>query len=413
MAIINGDEDDNFLAGDIDGIPEDDIIDGFGGDDELKGRGGDDILRGGVGADMLDGGGGFDIIDYSTSAESVAVVLGTGFVSGGDAAGDTFTSIEGVIGTNVFEDTLIGSSSANILDGLAGNDRLNGLEDDDVLYGRDGSDFLMGGAGADKLFGGGGFDWARYAESEAGVTINLATGTASGGNAEGDKLKNMENIEGSDDPDSLTGNSLDNFLRGLSGADILKGGDGDDILQGGGRDDYLEGGAGNDTLDGGGLGGSDANGGGNNILYGGAGFDTLTGGLGDDRVHGGKAADTLIGGEGIDYLEGGKGADRFVFNAPIETLADPDSRDLIADFSQTQGDLIDLSRMDADETQSGDQAFILIGDAAFAGVAGELRSRITVDLVTVIAGDVNGDAKADFQIELTGGHTLTAGDFIL
>jgi hypothetical protein len=32
---------------------------------------------------------------------------------------------------------------------------------------------------------------------------------------------------------------------------------------------------------------------------------------------------------------------------------------------------------------------------------------------TIIAGDINGDGVADFQIELTGLKTLTAADFVL
>ena len=32
---------------------------------------------------------------------------------------------------------------------------------------------------------------------------------------------------------------------------------------------------------------------------------------------------------------------------------------------------------------------------------------------TIIYGDINGDARADFQIELTGLKTITASDFIL
>jgi hypothetical protein len=32
---------------------------------------------------------------------------------------------------------------------------------------------------------------------------------------------------------------------------------------------------------------------------------------------------------------------------------------------------------------------------------------------TIISGDINGDGRADFQIELTGLKTLTGADFIL
>jgi hypothetical protein len=46
-------------------------------------------------------------------------------------------------------------------------------------------------------------------------------------------------------------------------------------------------------------------------------------------------------------------------------------RDGIQDFSA--GDLIDLSRIDANTLLDGDQAFEFIGNAAFSKTAGELR----------------------------------------
>ncbi|WP_210213311.1 hypothetical protein, partial [Sinorhizobium medicae] len=37
----------------------------------------------------------------------------------------------------------------------------------------------------------------------------------------------------------------------------------------------------------------------------------------------------------------------------------------------------------------------------------------TADDKTVVYGDLNGDGRADFQIELSGLKSLTAGDFLL
>lgn len=62
------------------------------------------------------------------------------------------------------------------------------------------------------------------------------------GHAEGDRLKNIENITGSDYADDLTGDSNVN---------IIKAGDGDDYIRGGAGDDTLYSGRGNDTLLGG------------------------------------------------------------------------------------------------------------------------------------------------------------------
>ena len=66
-------------------------------------------------------------------------------------------------------------------------------------------------------------------------------------------------------------------------------------------------------------------------IIGGAGNDTLTGGAGND---------TLYGGTGNDTLTGGLGADTFVFGA--EGAANLDK---ILDFSNAQGDKIDISAL--------------------------------------------------------------------
>ncbi len=60
---------------------------------------------------------------------------------GGDAAGDTLSGFEQVMGSG-FADTLTGDAGANALWGLAGND---------VLTGAGGADVLKGGAGADTF----------------------------------------------------------------------------------------------------------------------------------------------------------------------------------------------------------------------------------------------------------------------
>jgi Ca2+-binding RTX toxin-like protein len=98
---------------------------------------------------------------------------------------------------------------------------------------------LEGAAGADVITGGDGSDTASYAGSAAGVTVNLATGAASGGDAEGDTLSGVENLFGSAQNDALTGDA---------GANTLSGGAGDDVLAGGAGADTLKGGAGNDSF---------------------------------------------------------------------------------------------------------------------------------------------------------------------
>ncbi|WP_424139427.1 hypothetical protein [Roseomonas chloroacetimidivorans] len=72
---------------------------------------------------------------------------------------------------------------------------------------------------------------------------------------------------------------------------------------------------------------------------------------------------------------------------------------------------MDLSLTDALPTTSGDDAFSFIGDHAFTKQAGELHV-IQSGANTLVEADLTGDGKADFQIELSGHHAMTASDFI-
>ena len=197
----------------------------------------------------------------------------------GDAGADRLMGGSG-------RDMVFGGSDDDYLQGDSGNDTLMGHAGDDLLYGGSGNDILEGGMGADELDGGSGSDTAAYTMSEDGVTINLAyaydtsprTVGASGGDAEGDTLMDIENVRGSMDDDMLTGDGEKNTLYGNQGDDELMGGGGDDMLRGGKGDDELEGGDGDDTI------------------RGDKGDDTLTGDDGDDIFH-------LMEGDGDDTIE--------------------------------------------------------------------------------------------------------------
>jgi Ca2+-binding RTX toxin-like protein len=143
-------------------------------------------------------------------------------------------------------------------------------------------------------------------------------------------------------------------------------------------------------------------------LTGGTGNDLLTGAAGNDSLIGGAGADTLVGGTGADKLSGGAGNDLFVFTGTGDSTAK--QRDTITDFAT--GDRIDLHLIDANTSLSGDQAFSFIGSAGFGRKAGQLRAYKSGSS-TMIAGDVNGDGAADFQIQLTRQTTLSATDFVL
>ena len=143
-----------------------DSLAGGAGNDTLSGLDGDDTLAGGAGADMLYGGVGRNSASYEHAATGVTVDFDNMHLNSGDAAGDVFSGISGVIGS-AFDDRLNGSSGSNMLSGGAGRDLLDGRAGTDTLAGGSGSDTLIGGAdndrlsgdaGADRLIGGGGYD---------------------------------------------------------------------------------------------------------------------------------------------------------------------------------------------------------------------------------------------------------------
>ncbi|HEV8681055.1 MAG TPA: calcium-binding protein [Stellaceae bacterium] len=302
-----------------------DTLDGGGGNDTLNGGDGNDFLRGNTGADTLIGGAGIDTASYLESTSGVNVSLTTGLGFFGSAAGDTLSGIENLNGSN-FGDTLTGNGLANTLNGFGGNDTLNGVGGNDVLNGSsgndsldggsgndtlnggDGNDFLRGNTGADRLIGGAGIDTASYLESAAGVNVSLTTGLGFFGSAAGDTLAGIENLNGSNFGDILTGNALANTLNGFGGNDTLNGVSGNDLL---------------------------------------------------------------IGGFGRDILTGGLGFDRFDFNLVTESLPGI-LRDVVTDFvgnGAFAGDVFDFSSIDANVFAFGNQAFTFIGAAAFTGVA--------------------------------------------
>jgi serralysin len=219
MAIISGDNTDNQLNGANDadtiyGYGGNDLLYGFEGDDILFGGDGRDMLDGGAGADWLHGGAGFDFAAYlGYTGGDLVVDLMTPANNTGDAAGDLFTSIEGLAGS-AFADKLYGDNAANHLFGFEGNDILDGRGGNDTLVGGEGNDVLIGGSGADLLDGGDGVDTASYATAQAGVRANLASPSANYGDAAGDTYYGIENLTGSAYDDILYGDNAANEIRG-------------------------------------------------------------------------------------------------------------------------------------------------------------------------------------------------------
>ena len=195
------------------GNEQENRLSGGRGNDILDGQGGNDWLIGGRGADSLIGGAGLDTADYSGSATGIVIDMMDGSAGSGDADGDTFSSIEFVIGS-FHDDTIRGDLTDNI---------------------------IIGGRGADIIDGRGGFDTADYNGGDEGVTVDLETGMGTAGEAAGDTLTGIEALIGSAYIDDLSGDAGDNWFDG---------GFHDDLLAGrAGSDSYLFGyDSGNDTV---------------------------------------------------------------------------------------------------------------------------------------------------------------------
>lgn len=136
-------------------------------------------------------------------------------------------------------DTLSGGEDDDDLSGGGRADLLEGDDGNDTLDGGGGDDLLVGGPGADDLDGGSGTDTALYDGSPDPVMVKLDLGVGAGGDAEGDVLKRIEAVIGSDGGDTLIGDEEANLLDGGEGDNTLIGGDGDDTLDGGGGADEI------------------------------------------------------------------------------------------------------------------------------------------------------------------------------
>lgn len=131
--------------------------------------------------------------------------------------------------------TITGASGADFIfaDDEYSSDYINGGAGNDKIFSGNGNDQVTGGAGADIMLGGEGTDdRLRYNDSSEGVTVNLASGVGTGGDAEGDVFSSFEIIEGSFFDDILTGDEKDNLLYSEDGTNTLYGGGGDDHLKG-------------------------------------------------------------------------------------------------------------------------------------------------------------------------------------
>jgi hypothetical protein len=299
-----------------------------------------EALNSGSGAATLEFGAAFDDGAIGTLTDGSGMITGGRFNGGVNVVGTTAlrgtAAADNITAFGLSSISLEGLDGGDSLTGGDGVDTLYGGGDNDALSGGIGDDFLDGGAGGDTMSGGADTDTAYYYSSTAGVTVNLASGIGTGGDAQGDTYDAIEQVIGSNmGADGLTGNGVINYLNGVGG---------DDIIDGGGvtapslvtyQGDSLDGGAGTDTLSyatslfgvvvlmdwNSPTSGIAWNGTSGDLMIN---FENLTGSAQNDVLLGNSVANIINGGGGPDSIYGLGGADTFHFDL-LQT-------DVIADF---------------------------------------------------------------------------------
>ena len=304
--------------------------------------------------------------------------------AGGD---DEETTATGVVRTGTAQtDTLVGAAGDDNIVAFAGDDIAIGGAGADAIVAGEGADFISGGSGRDVISAGAGDDHVL-----AGADADIVYGDAGADRIFGDQGNDLINAGAGDDT-----------VFGGAGNDLIVAeiGDGNDAYFG----DEGTGGWDADTLD---MSAASAavtvNLGSGPLLNGSAsssqtGNDTL---WGIENVTTGSGADVIVAGTGANWMNGGLGDDTFRFNS-VEAA----KGDTIVGFEP--GDRIDLSGIDANYATDGNQSFTLVSDAAFTA-AGQLAVTYETrngEAFTVVQGNVDGNAAADFKIEIAGHQNL-------
>ena len=437
-------------------------ITGSAYNDTLTGTAGANKLDGGAGIDTLAGGAGDDTYVVDNAGDLVTEALNEGIdtvisaatrilgvnqenliLSGSAIINATGNELNNVLTGNAANNTLQGELGADTMSGGAGNDTYfvddigdvvveSAAEGTDTIHstlsyilganqevvvlstaaavnatGNELNNSLYAGAGNNVIDGGLGIDTVSYNYAATGVTVSLAVSTAQAtGGSGSDTLLNIENLEGSNYNDVLTGTSGNNIINGAVGADSMTGGAGDDTyyvdnigdvvtelvnegandlvyssigytlganqehliasvatalrLSGNELNNNITGNAGGDTIDGGA---------GNDVLNGLAGVDTLsyalatagvtvslalataqvTGGAGTDTVSnfenltGSAFGDSLTGNAAANVMDGGAGADTLFGGAGDDLYLIDDLGDVVTEYLAAGTDLVQSS----------------------------------------------------------------------
>ena len=443
----------------VNGDAGDDTLYGGPGNDRLNGGAGDDALIGGPGGDEFIGGAGEDTVSYATGQDEKVTVDLTRTASAAPADpsnpshsdGDYFPDdhgVENVIG-GPRGDSIIGDDGPNKIWGGAGADTIDARNGDDTIDGGPGGDTIDGGAHhvgeiivpeqpavfreeeqegvlvmveiSPRIPGytipgrQGEGDTVTYANSDAGVRVSLITGRGEDGDAEGDRLSNVENLVGSAYADRLFGDGAANELFGGAGNDIIVASAGHDTVEGGAGADTLNGDDGEngfmprtmvvvtpvldfDTLsyasstsgvridlshqyaaagatteqrDAHYATGSGGDAAGDRFR----GFENITGGLGNDRLTGDSYDNILIGGPGADVLDGG-----------VNFIDDQGTPDTADDMVVADRDMV---------SYAGSSAGVTI---TFSEVTRRVEGRdVTTHEATGSGGDAEGDRLLNIE----------------
>lgn len=251
-------------------------------------------------------------------------------------------------------DKLLGWNGDDQLFGGAGDDRLFGGNGDDLVHGGDGNDILDGSAGFELLYGDAGNDvliaWAGPIEMHGGTGddfyyVYRFGQTVVEGEGEGiDTVRSTRSYRLPDNVENLVifegrhgaGNALDNVINVISSA-------------------------------------------------GGTALGTsLSGAAGDDTLHGGRGGDQLDGGLGADTMVGGAGNDTYVVGS---------TGDVVTELADEGTDTV----RSAIDTRLGDNVenLVLIGSHALDGTGNDLANALTGnDAANVLDGGLGNDVLA-------------------
>ena len=311
------------------------------------------------------------VINGSSQAESIF----------GLAGNDIIFAMEGddIVNGNENADILNGNQGKDLVRGGQDDDLVRGGKDDDLLYGDKGDDSVYGDLGDDTGYGGVGDD-LLFGDRNIGTDFSI----------DGD-----DDLFGGQGNDSIFGEGGEDLINGNEGEDIINGNEGNDLVRGGQNDDLVHGGKNNDLLFG------DK---GNDTVYGDLGDDTAIGGEGDDLLYGDRNIGPDFSIDGDDVLFGGQGNDSIFGEGGEDLINGNEGEDII---NGNEGNDLVRGGQNDDLVHGGKNNDLLFGDKGNDTVYGDLGDD------TAIGGEgddlLYGDRNIDINSSLDGNDVLFGG----